>query len=42
MENRVKGTKYDVRNNRWYRRDYCNNYQYHCYNNQYPTNHKET
>lgn len=37
MENEVKGTKYDDGNNSrrcWY---YRNNYQYHCYNNEYHT-----
>ena len=42
MENKVKGTKYDVRDNSkycWYCSD---NYQYRCYDNQYHTNHKKT
>ena len=42
MENEVKGTKYDDRNIHRDCRDYRNNNQYHCYDNQYPTDLQET
>lgn len=37
MENKVKGTGYDVRSNRGYRRYCSNNGQYHCFWYQYRT-----
>lgn len=42
MENKVKGTRYDVGNNNrycWYCGD---DYQYHRHNDQYHTDHGET
>ena len=42
MENEVKGTKYDDRNIHRDCRDYRNNNQHHCYDNQHPTDLQET
>ena len=42
MENKVKGTRYDVGNNSrycWYCSDNC---QYHCHSDQYYTDRNET
>lgn len=42
MENKVKGTRYDVRNNSLYCWYCSDNYQYHCHGDQYHTDRKET
>lgn len=42
MENKVKGTGYDVGNNYQYCWYCCDDDQYHCHNDQYHTDHKET
>ena len=42
MENKVKGTRYGVGNNSRYSWYCSDDYQYHCYINQYHTDHRET
>lgn len=42
MENKVKGTRYDVGNHNWYCWYCSDNYQYYCHSDQYYANHKET
>lgn len=42
MENKVKGTRYDIRNNSRYYWYCSDDYQYHRYNDQYHTDRQET
>ena len=42
MENKVKGTRNGVGNNSRYSWYCSDDYQYHCYINQYHTDHRET